>query len=428
MSGELSIITEFKPFELAASDSSAMLQRFVSSEGVYVTEVLGKLVELQRISTEQKLLNPQEIEGIFRNVKDLYEIHYQFYREMGRDIAQAIKTYTPFFKMYGIYMTSHEQAMKLLKEKALKSKKITEVLNSVRGNFTVDFLFELPIVRLKQYADYAMILSENLPEKNKNSTDFETALEKLNVILEEIIENEFKRLARQDVYILQAEVFNDKIDIMSPSRFLIKKGLISFSEDGKEFKDGALILFNDFFLVSTAKFKPKVISRIEDLKCTIENSVKKYSYIFSVKCEAGIIYFCAPSEDERYVWISTICEASEKESDKPASNLTHAAFSRIILKKAKPEDIRLQDQTVRISSPPTSPRISTPTATKKDDPNEEDPFSVDSEQYRKARVSFALPIGAKLSDSFSSKKQALSKCKSLRAANAAQRSEKFDAE
>jgi hypothetical protein len=88
----------------------------------------------------------------------------------------------------------------------------------------------------------------------------------------------------------------------------------------------------------------------------------------------------------------------------------------------------LQDQTVRISSPPTSPRISTPTATKKDDPNEEDPFSVDSEQYRKARVSFALPIGAKLSDSFSSKKQALSKCKSLRAANAAQRSEKFDAE
>ena len=359
---ELDIVTKATSRTLMDLTPEQVVEQLFQSEDAYVRlvlEVATKTFEKRlrdRITVKKPIVSETEVNGVFLNLSAIYEFNKQLLDELtalkyeGQIIAKLagrIKQFVPFFKVYSIYLRGHEGAMKLY-NKLLKNSKFVKFVkfNELSSGIPLSTLLKIPCVRIPQYVIYLEVLAGKISDE-KVRADIHSIASQLQEVTCSISESLRDVSAREAVIEIQKHVFADNIDIVEPSRYLIKRGTVrrvlpknNYFPITRTLKV-ELILFNDIILWGVVGKQVERVMRLENIEVVSVDAFTGVENAFGIRETRGKVLFVGKSSIEKAEWLDEIQGAIDawKVIASTQAPVDPNDFEKMIMKKKKKEDL-----------------------------------------------------------------------------------------
>ncbi|KRZ61767.1 FYVE, RhoGEF and PH domain-containing protein 4 [Trichinella nativa] len=331
-------------------------QELVDTERRYV----GKLILLvetfkKRIEQENsngRLIPVQKSRALFANLDSIYAFHKHHFlpqlqnrlREwpIEQKISDVVCQQAPFLKMYSEYINNYKRATKVFEELYKKGGKFAQIVDEVERmpeceNLSLVSHIIGPVQRVMRYHLLMQVLLmqncdihentlvgwlitshthhkylKHLPENHCDRQDTEKALELVKSAASHANEIMRKLDKYKDLVELQEQLGCQVIELVSPSRELIKQGrLLKLSSKSDEQQTRHVFLLNDMLLVCSERKVPihkyKLRSLLEISGMTVlEGDYLDIENTFYVRTKRKVIAFCAGTFKEKAEWMESL--------------------------------------------------------------------------------------------------------------------------
>lgn len=262
---------------IACLEFLAKEERYVEQELKICHEIF--LVRLKaHLEVGQKILSQDQIDTLFRNFPTLYNAHRNLYTEdllvlrmqspeaLCLGLGEKLKDFIPFLKLYIEYLGRKDSAMKMLKDLSQSG----FISGSSFPNFllvnecvaskiceskeiSLKYLLQRPTNRLVEYATDLYDLCQTFSDPSEpHARNIFDALKEVQDILEKITESVRSNKARKQIGYVQDKLFGGKIHLLTPTRFVVKKGDVKLVHSNKLCKLKA-VLCSDIILTQRPK-------------------------------------------------------------------------------------------------------------------------------------------------------------------------------
>ncbi|KAJ3125743.1 Myosin 10A, isoform D [Nowakowskiella sp. JEL0407] len=241
-----------------------VIYEIITTEKDYV-EDLGIIVEVYiKQIRAKKLMRPKDMSVIFSNLEQLLPINQEFLnwletRQKEKSTVDCIGDLfirvSDYLKMYTMYCSNHPYAVMKL-QTIRQNKQIVKFLDQCAQlpesrHLNLDTFLIKPVQRI---CKYPLLLREIIKNTESTHQDYETlmkALLKLETVV--TIVNEGARQAENIHKMIELQSrFTVKVNIITPSRTLVKTGVVDIIVPSGEKKKRELCLFNDTLIVAKA--------------------------------------------------------------------------------------------------------------------------------------------------------------------------------
>ncbi|KRX79884.1 FYVE, RhoGEF and PH domain-containing protein 4 [Trichinella sp. T6] len=306
-------------------------QELVDTERRYV----GKLILLvetfkKRIEQENsngRLIPVQKSRALFANLDSIYAFHKHHFlpqlqnrlREwpIEQKISDVVCQQAPFLKMYSEYINNYKRATKVFEELYKRGGKFAQIVDEVERmpeceNLSLVSHIIGPVQRVMRYHLLMQEYLKHLPENHCDRQDTEKALELVKSAASHANEIMRKLDKYKDLVELQEQLGCQVIELVSPSRELIKQGrLLKLSSKSDEQQTRHVFLLNDMLLVCSERKVPihkyKLRSLLEISGMTVlEGDYLDIENTFYVRTKRKVIAFCAGTFKEKAEWMESL--------------------------------------------------------------------------------------------------------------------------
>ncbi|XP_050413621.1 FYVE, RhoGEF and PH domain-containing protein 2 [Patella vulgata] len=213
----------------------------------------------------QPFMTPDAVNQMFSNVKTIYQFHHDFLLpqleermekwENNPRIGDLMKENAPFLKLYTDYVKNFDNAMNLINYWQEKSTKFSSIIREVQklpecGNLTLQHHMLGPIQRVPRYELLLKDYIKHLPEGSPDLLDAQVALDLVTKAASHANEAMKKIEKFRKLLEIHQSLRGINIDFISPTRVLIREGLITkIAARSGEKQTRYLFLFNDLLLI-----------------------------------------------------------------------------------------------------------------------------------------------------------------------------------
>eukprot|EP00475_Leptophrys_vorax_P030190 TRINITY_DN4504_c0_g2_i1.p1 TRINITY_DN4504_c0_g2~~TRINITY_DN4504_c0_g2_i1.p1 ORF type:complete len:904 (-),score=232.19 TRINITY_DN4504_c0_g2_i1:65-2776(-) len=334
-----------------------VLLAFLQSEEAYVDVALRSLVDfVKRLKTRDiPGVDEDVIFKMFSNIEAIYDFNQEFLKDLkdltaeGRllsDLGKTVVSLGPFFKLYGLYVNSQQDASELYRKTALENQKFAKLAkeNFQQTGFKLSALMELPVARLPQYLIYlgTLILKLQGTEYEYSIGDIQDGIQQIKNTLDVIAQQLRDKNAREAVVKLQLDVFKNNVNLVDPSRYLIKRGQVTLINQQKSLFQSAkekvfAALFNDMFMIVNSNGTPKKIirSRSATVDKVADNSLQAYKNAFRISDGNTSFILECNSENAVETWVAEIQGTIDTQRGSIiGAHIGDDYFEKMIMKKA----------------------------------------------------------------------------------------------
>ncbi|KRZ84503.1 FYVE, RhoGEF and PH domain-containing protein 4 [Trichinella sp. T8] len=306
-------------------------QELVDTERRYVSKLI-LLVETFKKRIEQensngRLIPVQKSRALFANLDSIYAFHKHHFlpqlqnrlREwpIEQKISDVVCQQAPFLKMYSEYINNYKRATKVFEELYKKGGKFAQIVDEVERmpeceNLSLVSHIIGPVQRVMRYHLLMQEYLKHLPENHCDRQDTEKALELVKSAASHANEIMRKLDKYKDLVELQEQLGCQVIELVSPSRELIKQGrLLKLSSKSDEQQTRHVFLLNDMLLVCSERKVPihkyKLRSLLEISGMTVlEGDYLDIENTFYVRTKRKVIAFCAGTFKEKAEWMESL--------------------------------------------------------------------------------------------------------------------------
>lgn len=305
-----------------------------------VDNVRNRLQQLLELGNP--VLNKREIDRMFLNLRSILDFHkdlskelltlrlegpQEFLCKLGKTFFQFI----PFFKLYAAYIGNYRNASQYVTKKLQVSKNFrifVELEERCDGtNKSLKTLLGLPMGRLPQYLHILFAIHSRPGDVGSHLAKAILAIQAVSDAISADIKSQ---VARKMVVTVQDKVFGKTVNLIAPSRHVVKKGELRVtmpSSSPRRFamkkrtepKMYLVVLFNDFVLVGSARKPPvtnrkvKVLMRIAGLECE-DPEDNSHSFVLRTNLggvETAMIMY-AQNAEQKMKWLSAIDRVLEE--------------------------------------------------------------------------------------------------------------------
>lgn len=232
--------------------------------------------------------------------------------------------FIPFFRMYTDYITrkgERQDALEKLPKKTRKFKEFCEVEKVVTG-VKLKQMLKAPLERLPQYLRFMAQVYGTFQDKEcQAALDIFECIQKIAEVTDAIASKAKDAKARRQVGLLQNSMFQNKIKLAIPSRFVVKHEDLAICV-AKSNVTVSLVLFNDILILAMAPAGFMGRCKLENawpLKgLTVSTKVDdpdtdSQRYRFSVTRrrpdgEINVMILICKAEEQLNVWVTKISE------------------------------------------------------------------------------------------------------------------------
>eukprot|EP00475_Leptophrys_vorax_P020184 TRINITY_DN2762_c0_g1_i1.p1 TRINITY_DN2762_c0_g1~~TRINITY_DN2762_c0_g1_i1.p1 ORF type:complete len:749 (-),score=208.95 TRINITY_DN2762_c0_g1_i1:33-2078(-) len=304
----------------------------IATEQEYV-EVLGTIVSFVQNLRKANIpdLTDEMIAKIFLNIESIYTFNLELLDELNQlynaasfefELGRTLTTFAPFFKLYGIYINNQAEAQELYRKVGSVNDKFLNYVEAYvkQSGFRFSALTELPSFRLQQYLVYlaafiAILEATDYEYYGEAIQDLNAATQQIQSTIDIITQKYQDMKSREAVVKMQVEVFNNKVQIVDPSRYIIRKGQLELVYPEKSFfrpdkEKHYLALFNDLLLIVAVSGELKTIMRNRALNLEIvPDNVALNGFKVSDTLHAET--FACPDAETRASWMNSLQNAAD---------------------------------------------------------------------------------------------------------------------
>lgn len=319
-----------------------ILDELVASEKQYVgmlkTMIRQFVMRLRAlIQMDRTVLTESDMSKVFQNLEMILDTNRRLYADLkklridGRlvsgAVAQTMSLYTPFFKMYTLYVNGYEQAVKMLTMFRQKRKAFDEFcqVGEKVAKVSLETMLIAPVQRLPRYLLLLETLESDTPKNDPSFAYVAAALEQVRKVTESI-NGQFRiQEDRNKVLIIQMSL-DVQVDLVHPSRHFVLEGALKkkFNSNWKlsQFKVYYFYLFNDVLLYSeppnkqTGKSKFKHILRLLDMD--VRDAPGSPS-AFQLLADPKSMILIAANPEEKAIWMVNLRQYIRQTQERAAT-------------------------------------------------------------------------------------------------------------
>ncbi|KAI3635969.1 hypothetical protein MIR68_005850 [Amoeboaphelidium protococcarum] len=317
----------------------SVLYEFIESEQDYVRDVNVMLEYHYKKLKFGRLLDDAQLKQMFSNLEELLPVNKKFLAQLNKrqsdncvisGIADLVLEVAPQFKVYDIYCANYQSALSLYK--ALKSREdiklyLEKAMNQpeCRGLSLESFLIK-PVQRICKYPLLLRELIKNTPKGHSDHQLLESAMQKIEEVLNSINEKTRAVVDREKLLELQSKIESAvPLNLVVDGRRIIREGALQRVNNGKS-KDRQFVLLNDYAIVfkSSGKQGTKLQyeSHIELVRSLVNpnpniklaggnnaSGQKLVKLMFEIVSGSESYAFAAQSEQDRLRWMQMLEDA-----------------------------------------------------------------------------------------------------------------------
>lgn len=302
-------------------------KELVETEKKYV----GKLHLIHEIFRNRirDTVTASEMNKMLSNVESLHSFHKDYLLpslqqnldswQSDHVIADVMLKYSPYLKMYSIYVNNFTPAMILYEELKIRNKLFASAVLEIQEmpeceNLPFDAHMICPVQRVPRYQLLLQQYLDNLPGDHIDRHNTEIALEKVKESAKHA--NEFmKKLEKyKHVVEIQEQIGHQVQGLVTPSRQFIKKGYLQkISRVNGECSERLLFLFNDLIMLCTEsrilkKLKLKALLSLETVRLVPgDNLIQENT--FYIMTPDKVFEMKAPDSLENLAWTEAFAQA-----------------------------------------------------------------------------------------------------------------------
>lgn len=304
---------------------NCVLSELYETEKNYVG-VLRTIIDKFMKSLESSKLSKADVQNLFSNITELYDLHEEFFRALetqmasktGRNVSEPFATCTRKMRCYGQYCCEIPDAVKKLKELAANPKygKILENAKKDSGQrFPLKDLLNVPMQRVLKYPLLIKELIKSTPESHPDKKRLIQTQQDVKELAEHINQTKKDYDALNNVIDSLKKYKGPNLRDIAP---LVKDGDLKVKkEDSKEkLKDCYVFLFQSAVIFSYAKGVNFVFQKMIDLTADMEvadvpfwnlhkeEQTGKYTFAWSLKVKNVSHVFAAKSLATKKKWMT----------------------------------------------------------------------------------------------------------------------------
>lgn len=336
---EDSLDTTTAPSPHSETAAARVAREILTTEQTYVG-VLHLLDQVFAFRVDQEnrahAMFPQStLAAMFANLKSLYQLHHNFLLpRLGDRIASwdkeprvgdIMKDFAPFLKMYAEYVRNYDQAVHLISSWYTKQPRFAAIVDDVHrmpdcGNLTLQHHMLTPVQRVPRYQLLLKEYLKRLPEGSPDKMDTEKALELVSTAADHANEA-MKKIDKFKKLLEIQEMVGGVVDLVSPTRELLREGKITkISARSSDHQERHMFVFNDLVLLCSQRLMSnrvvsgpcyRVRARLElDGLLVQDGDNLETPNSFYIKNTGRSIELCAPSPEEKLVWMQILAKAA----------------------------------------------------------------------------------------------------------------------
>ncbi|KAI3636694.1 hypothetical protein MIR68_005383 [Amoeboaphelidium protococcarum] len=317
----------------------SVLYEFIESEQDYVRDVNVMLEYHYKKLKFGRLLDDAQLKQMFSNLEELLPVNKKFLAQLNKrqsencvisGIADLVLDVAPQFKVYDIYCANYQSALSLYK--ALKSRDdiklyLEKSMNQpeCRGLSLESFLIK-PVQRICKYPLLLRELIKNTPKGHSDHQLLESAMQKIEEVLNSINEKTRAVVDREKLLELQSKIESAlPLNLVVDGRRIIREGALQRVNNGKT-KDRQFVLLNDYAIVFKTSGKQgtklQYESHIELVRSLVNpnpniklaggnnaSGQKLIKLMFEIVSGSESYAFAAQSEQDRLRWMQMLEDA-----------------------------------------------------------------------------------------------------------------------
>eukprot|EP01084_Bolivina_argentea_P149173 260648_1 len=229
----------------------AAVQELIDTEITYVDSLNICIAQYhERLITETKLINAEDVSNIFNDMKTIYKLNHTFLEDLQSDgvrIGDIFVKFCPYFRMYQNYCNSFDQATQILTQSMTNDAfcSLLSEISQANDQKTLQSLLITPIQRLPRYKLSLSEIIKNTENDHPDLMDLHRALE----LVEEttlLINERMKEFdARQQVRSIESRFTKLDASLVKPHRIFIYEGLLTRVDKTGKDREYTFFLFND---------------------------------------------------------------------------------------------------------------------------------------------------------------------------------------
>jgi len=333
---------------------------FLSSEEFYVQRGLRLAYEgfqlflVNSLTLKREILTQKQIDMIFLNLSNLYDFHTQMRLELFRvrmlgvdvfleHLGKTMLKFIPFFKLYTQYVQSYKKAYKYLIKQTDKKPNLKNFLDlhEMTAGLQLQVLLLIPVTRLPQYLNFLGAIHTRITNKQSQaSIELFKAIGAILSVTESITFHLRDETRRKLVVNIQLKDFKASIDVISPSRYVVKHGELTVIYDKTRFharkKVQLFVLFNDCLLFGKGG-KAKHVMRFENMTVAECPDGKDFTNAIMLKStvKEKTYTLCASTPEQRKLWFTAMKTQIDLYNGEDKWTGDPKTFEAVLLKKAK---------------------------------------------------------------------------------------------
>ncbi|MES1910564.1 MAG: hypothetical protein MHM6MM_003138 [Cercozoa sp. M6MM] len=262
-----------EPDEDAYTNMMRVSNEIVDSEKTYVKGIaalqrhyVDRLAAMEALG--RPILDADEIASIFLNIGNIVQLNTKLCDDLEDarrrmenlpvKVGEIIRGFAPFLQLYSVYVTQYGAATQALEQVQARNSRFDEMVR-VNERVLGTTLLSLMIMPVQRIPRYLLLLNELKKQAGKAHVQIaglNDTLTELKRIADAVNQNVHGNEARQQVVNLQEQLFRGKVDLVTPTRFLVMRAELQKVWNNQRLRRRAartylFFLFNDILLYAT---------------------------------------------------------------------------------------------------------------------------------------------------------------------------------
>jgi len=325
-----------EPQDRAHQDRSYLIAKeLLTTERHYVAKLhLIDQVFHFKIDQENRssnLFSADTLTNIFSNVKSIYKFHAEFLLPQLAErmekwhsspehqrIGDIMLRYSPFLIMYTEYVKNFDTAMRTINQLYSTNKKFAAIMDDIHGsdeceNLTLQHHMLSPVQRIPRYELLLRDYLAKLPDQSPDRPDAENALKQVSQAASHANDS-MKRIEQFKKLLEVQESIGGSIDLVSPTRELIKEGrIVKISARTGDHQDRYMFLLTDLLLlcsprksmISGSAYSVRARFQVENLQ-VLEGDNLVTANTFYLRDEAKSVELYTTTREEKEDWLQAL--------------------------------------------------------------------------------------------------------------------------
>ncbi|ELP94641.1 Rho/RAC guanine nucleotide exchange factor, putative [Entamoeba invadens IP1] len=302
----------------------AIVNEIYATEESYITKMHVCLeVYKPKLQANLSLIKQEDIDTLFEHYDEILQINEKFYstlksyKENGtldKKIGTTFKMFTPFFKVYFLYISHYNSTVEILAthDKNEKFFKLIQDISKTTENLDLRSYLIMPVQRLPRYKLLLQELLKNTENTHEDYMNIKSAFEMIQNVAKEVNDRTKETEKKSAVYKVSRLIEGlDDLDLNDVPRELVKEGmLVKVCRSGN--KNRFFYLFTDVMIYGVGNQHITVSEWFYNRHVVLEDDIR-YQNAFSIKNDVKSFTVICDSTEEKKKWVDAINRCSNEQ-------------------------------------------------------------------------------------------------------------------